>query len=140
MQLMKNSAFANALFAAVSLLTILATPAIAEDASGKFTLTKEVHWGPVVLAPGDYTYKLEHRSSDVVVVRALDGEPGFLVIARSVSPTKEGETDRLVLRRQGDEWFVSSMVISGLEEELHFSAPLAYAEPVQAKLASLSKP
>jgi hypothetical protein len=125
-------------------MSLLGTSALAEEASGKFTLTHEVHWGLVVLAPGDYTYKLEHHSSEMLLVRSVNGKPGFMMMANSVSSMPPGEPDCLKLQKKGDTWFVSSISLSGLEEELHFSTELPRSELArlanQTKLASLSKP
>jgi len=44
-------------------------PALAQDAAGKFTLTKEVRWGSAVLPAGDYQYSLEHRAGALLLLR-----------------------------------------------------------------------
>jgi len=133
------------LFAAISVLALFPASAVASEASGKFTLTREVHWGSIVLPPGDYTYSLELRGSPILLLRAASGQPGFLVMARTIDSVVT-ESDSLVLQRHGDEWFVSEMVFGSVGEELSFAAP--ETRPMSAhkkgarpdKIASLSQP
>jgi hypothetical protein len=132
------------MFAAISVLALFPASAVASEASGKFTLTREVRWGSIVLPAGDYTYSLEQRGSPVLLLRAASGQPGFLVMARTIESVAT-ESDSLVLQRHGDEWFVSEMVVGSVGEELSFAAPETH--PVSAhkkgarpdKIASLSQ-
>jgi hypothetical protein len=132
------------MFAAISVLALFPASAVASEASGKFTLTREVRWGSIVLPAGDYTYSLEQRGSPVLLLRAASGHPGFLVMARTIESVAT-ESDSLVLQRHGDEWFVSEMVVGSVGEELSFAAPETH--PVSAhkkgagpdKIASLSQ-
>jgi hypothetical protein len=132
------------MFAAISVLALFPASAVASEASGKFTLTREVRWGSIVLPAGDYTYSLEQRGSPVLLLRAASGQPGFLVMARTIESVAT-ESDSLVLQRHGDEWFVSEMVVGSVGEELSFAAPETH--PVAAhkkgagpdKIASLSQ-
>jgi hypothetical protein len=145
MRFFANSTFNKWLFAAISVLALFPASAVASAASGKFTLTREVHWGNVVLPAGDYTYSLEHRGSPVLLLRAASGAPGFIVMARTIDSVAT-ESDSLVLQRHGDEWFVSEMVVGSVGEQLSFSTPAVHTEtarktrPGADKLASLSKP
>ena len=144
MSFKKHSRFANAVFLVLASISLLAVSAAAEDASGRFVLTHEVHWGTVVLAPGEYTYKVEHHASQFLVVRAAAGAPGYMMMANSISSTAPGKSDSLELRKVGSTWFVQSMTISGLEEEMQFPMPALRTEVASVagstKLASLSKP
>jgi hypothetical protein len=133
------------LFAAISALALFPLSAGASEASGKFTLTREVHWGNIVLAAGDYTYSLEQRGSPVLLLRAASGQPGFLVLARTIDSVAT-ETDSLVLQRHGNEWFVSQMVVGSVGEEFSFATPETGSLSARKKsaghdkLASLSHP
>jgi hypothetical protein len=144
MQFSKHSRFVKAAFAAVTFASLLSGSARAEDAAGKFVLTHPVRWGAAVLAPGEYTYRLEHKAQELLVIRAASGAPGFIVLCTSVSSTTPGTPNSLKLQRMGDEWFVSSMSLSELEEELHFQPPAARTEVTRtasaSKMASLSHP
>ncbi|HWX92378.1 MAG TPA: hypothetical protein VNY29_07070 [Terriglobales bacterium] len=145
MRLFANSAFHKWLLIAVGALTLFPVSALASEASGKFTLTREVHWAGVVLPAGEYTYSLEHRGSPLLLVRGASGTPGYLMMARTIDSVAT-ESDSLVLQRHGDEWFVSEMVVGSVGEEFSFAAP--EANPISArkkgsgtdKVASLSQP
>lgn len=145
MRLFASSTFNKWLFAATSVLTLFSASAVASEASGKFTLTREVHWGNVVLPAGDYTYSLEHRGSPVLLLRAASGAPGFIVMARTIDSVAT-ESDSLVLQRHGDDWFVSEMVVGSVGEEFSFAAPETHSVTARKKgaandkVASLSQP
>ncbi len=143
MRFAQSSTLTKVLFAVVSMLTFIPSSALAEDASGKFTIKHPVRWGAQVLPAGDYTYTLEHHASDLLLVRASGGQPGFLVMANSTSTIDTLQPDRLVLQRIGGEWYVSSIVLSSIGETLHF-VPAAHTEMARASdqngRASLSKP
>jgi hypothetical protein len=130
----------------VSAMSLFPHPALAQDASGKFTLPREVRWGIVTLPAGTYSYSIEHRAGETILLRGSSGGPSVIVMASSISTVDAPETSRLVLQRQGSEWYVASMVLSGDGEELHFTPPSKKAEVAQdaklhpAKLAALSHP
>ena len=144
MQFRKHSRFAKAAFAALTFAIFLSGSALAEDAAGKFVLTHSVRWGSAVLAPGEYTYKLERKAQELLLIRAASGAPGFMVLCTSVSSTAPGTPNSLKLERMGDEWYVSSMSLPELDEELHFLPPAPRTEDARAasarKMASLSHP
>jgi hypothetical protein len=103
MQFSKHSRFVKAAFAAVTFASLLSGSARAEDAAGKFVLTHPVRWGAAVLAPGEYTYRLEHKAQELLVIRAASGAPGFIVLCTSVSSTTPGTPNSLTssLPRRG---------------------------------------
>jgi hypothetical protein len=146
MRFMKNLTFSKVLLATISVLGFWPASALAQEASGTFTLNKEVRWGTITLQPGAYTYKLERHASEMVFLRGSTGQAGFIVMANSVSTLSGPESDRLLLQRHGDQWFVSSMVVGVVGEQLYFKAPTISTEtargrsPTPDKLASLSKP
>jgi hypothetical protein len=140
------SSLKNLVFLAVTTMSLLPAPAVAQDASGTFTLTKQVRWGTVLLPPGDYSYSVEHRAAETVLLRSSTGGPSGIVMAASVSRVDPPGASRLVLQNQGGEWFVRSMVLRGIGEELHFTSPSRATEAAQdanlrhVRLASLSNP
>jgi hypothetical protein len=131
---------------AVSGMSLFPAPLLAQDASGKFTLPREVRWGAVTLPAGPYSYSVERHTAETVLLRSSTGGPSVIVMASSVSTVDAPETSRLVLQQQGGEWFVAAMVLSGDGEELHFTPPPNRTEAAQdahlhpAKLAVLSNP
>ena len=141
-----KSSWKKLLLAGVSALSLFPASALAQDASGKFVLCHEVQWGGASLAPGEYSYSVEHRAGETVLLRSANGKRGAIVMASSISTVDAPEKTQLLLRNQGGEWFVSSMVLSLDGEELHFAPPAKRPEVAQnahlhpAKLASLSQP
>jgi len=67
-----------------------------------------------------------------------------MALCTSVSSTAPGTPSSLKLQRMGDEWFVGSLSLSELEEELHFQPPASRTEVARtasaSKMASLSHP
>lgn len=125
---------------AVSTL-LLVVPALAQDAKGEFTLSKEVRWGNTTLKPGKYSYSLEHHASEILMLRSSDGNGGYLMMARSVGRAQPSATDSLQLSKNGNEWMVSSLIVHDLDEELFFSTPAPVAPEASAtRVASISKP
>ena len=140
-----SSSIAKLLFALVTVLGVASVPAMAQDASGKFRLGKEVRWGTAVLPAGEYTYWLEHPAGQVLFVRNTNGKMGAIVLVKSASFVNDSEHNRIVLQRAGDDWFVSSMVVTILGQELSFGAPTVRTEAakngnIPAKVAALTHP
>jgi hypothetical protein len=140
-----SSSIAKLLFAVVTVLGVASVPAMAQDASGKFTLAKEVRWGTAVLPAGEYTYSLEHPTGQVLFVRNTNRKMGAIMLVKSASLVNGSERDRIVLQRSGDDWFVSSLVVTSLGQELTFGAPTARTETAKngtspAKVAALTNP
>ena len=107
------------LLVAVTGLSLLPAPALAEDAKGKFTLGRAVRWGAAVLPAGDYHYTIEHEHT--VTLRSLSGGPNAIVLASSVSLVDSSELPHLMLKKQGDDWIVTSMVVGSEGKELYFT-------------------
>jgi hypothetical protein len=129
----------------VTVLGVASVPAMAQDASGKFTLAKEVRWGTAVLPAGEYTYSLGHPTGQVLFVRNTNGKMGVIVLVKSASLVNDSVHDRIVLQRAGNDWFVSSMVVTSLGQELSFGAPTVRTEAakngnIPAKVAALTNP
>jgi hypothetical protein len=116
---------------AVTGLSILPAPAVAQSASGKFTLVRQVRWGTVVLPPGDYSCSVEHRSAETVLLHNLTTRTGAIVMAASVSTVDNPTASHLVLEQTGNEWFVRSLVLSATGEILYFNSPATRTEAPQ---------
>jgi len=137
-----NGAWKKLLFVAVSLLSFLPSAVSAQDAKGKFTLAKEVRWGTAVLPAGEYSYSVERRAAGTVMLRSLSGGPSAIVLSTSSSIVDANAAPRLLLTQHGRNWFVTSMILGGDGEELHFT-PHITATPLQdgtvpAKVAEVS--
>jgi hypothetical protein len=134
------------LLAGVSALSLFPAPALAQDASGKFVLPHEVQWGGVSLPPGEYSYSIEHRAGEIVLLRSASGKHSVIGMASTISTVDAPEKTQLLLRNEAGQWFVSAMVFSMDGEELQFAPPTKRAEVAQdtklhpARLAALSNP
>ena len=131
------------LLLAVSGLSLFPAPAMAQD-SGRFILTRAVRWGMVTLPAGSYSYSVSHAPAQTVVLRNAAGA-GVIVMANHVTTVDSSDSPKIMLQRQGGEWFVVSMMLGGAGEELHFAQPSRRSEIARdtesrAKLASISKP
>ncbi len=119
------------LFVAIGGISLLPASAAAEDARGKFTLAREVRWGMAVLPAGDYSYSVGHAAS-TVMLRGLNGGPSAIVLASSVSNVDSSATPRLMLKQQGNDWIVTSMVIGG-DQVLYFAPSTSSRSLPEAK-------
>jgi hypothetical protein len=104
---------------------------MAQDAFGKFTLAREVRWGSVLLAPGEYSYSVEHHSAETILLRSQTGRTSAILMAASVSTLDGPTTSQLVLENNGKEWFVRSLALGGRGEVLYFNPPSTRAETAQ---------
>jgi hypothetical protein len=129
--LCRHISWKKLLLMAVTGLSILPAPAVAQSASGKFTLARQVRWGNVVLPPGDYSCSVEHRSAETVLLHNLTNRTGAIVMAASVSAVDNPIASHLVLEQTGNEWFVRSLVLSGAGEILYFNPPATRTEAAQ---------
>lgn len=122
-------------------LLMYASPAVAQAAKGEFVLAKEVHWGKVTLPPGTYNYALQQDGFAVVFLRQSEGSPGYMLMAKSISKMERSSPDSLLLERRGNQWFVSSLTIRDLNEELLFAMPpVERPEEARRKMASVTNP
>jgi hypothetical protein len=141
-----NGSSKKLLFLAATGMSLFPAPVMAQDASGKFTLTKEVRWGLALLPPGNYSYSIERHAAETILLRSSRGGQSAIVLAASVSTFDPPGASRLVLQQQDGEWFVSSMVLGDFGEELHFTPPSKDTGVTQdgnlhhAKLSALSNP
>jgi hypothetical protein len=127
---MKNtlSSFARLRVFVFALGVVLALPAMAsaQELKGKFTLATETHWGPAVLAPGDYDFLLNSASAPTrVVVRAADGKVVAILISMWSSESNRVKTNSLELETHGGATFVSAVYLRDADTELHFAIPKA---------------
>jgi len=122
------------LLVAVAALSTL--PAVAQLSKGEFTITKEAHWGTVVLPAGSYAFSVEHHASELLLLRPKAGGGGHFIMANSVSHTDSPTSDRLTLERHGSEWYVTSMVLDDLGETLIFKVP---TESTSTKLVTIAR-
>ncbi len=124
---MKNtlSSCARSKALAVALGIVFALPMMAHaEFKGKFTLTTETHWGPAVLAPGNYDFVLDSISAPTkIVVRESDGKVAAILISMWSAGTSHAKSNTLELETHGSSTFVSAVYLRDAETELHFNVP-----------------
>ena len=116
-----------------SLMSLLPSAVVAQNARGKFTLAKQVRWGTAVLPAGEYSYKVERHAAGAVMLRNLNGGPSAIVLSTSSSIADPGAAPRLLLTQHGQDWFVTSMILGGDGEQLHFAPHVTAAALQEAR-------
>jgi len=114
----------------------------AQNIRGKFTLTRETHWGPAVLPSGDYEFSLDASSFPArVTVWHVGGSPSavLLSMARTES-TPVLESSQLKLEPRGNEVFVSALYLKDLGLELDYAVPKENPETLARNTAKLDSP
>jgi hypothetical protein len=124
---------------ALTVAGLCATPALAQESKGEFTMTRQVHWGSLILPAGSYAYSVEHHASEVLLIRPKIGGNGHFILAKGVSRPDEPMPNRLTIERRGMDWYVTSIVVNDFGETLLFQAPPSDATTDSAaKLATIA--
>ena len=123
----------------LTLGALFTLPAPAQESRGEFTISREVHWGNLVLPAGSYAYSVEHHAAEVLFLRPKAGGGGHILFASSVSRPDTPSRSYLTIEQRGADWYVTSMVVDDLGEALLFQAPSASASADRrAKLATVA--
>jgi hypothetical protein len=129
MKSMRSFSFVWVLLLAAAALMAAPTPAHAQSAVGKFTLSAETHWGRAVLPAGEYSYSIgAPGASTLVYVRAVSGSPAAMILATSITADDYTGNSRLILTRKGDSLFVTSFHLPTVGLVMDFSTPDKEAE------------
>jgi hypothetical protein len=121
--------------------TVVPITAHGENILGRFTLTSEAHWGSTVLPPGEYTYSISvDTTMPVVIVRSVSGNLGAFVVPMSMTETRGGAPDKLVLEKVNGEMVITSLYVRDRGVVLHYRIPKASVETAgkapESKLAA----
>ena len=141
MKSIRSSMLFKVVVLAIGVLAAYATPAQAQSATGKFTLTHDARWGNVLLTPGVYTFSLQSPSLPAAIMVGKTGAAQIaIVLPASVSTEKPGTGSTIVLtRNQGGESFVSTLYLGDLGLSLHYSAPRSPMAAESAKLGPIAE-
>lgn len=74
MKSIRSSMLFKAVILAIGALAASASPAQAQSATGKFTLTHDARWGNVLLTPGVYSFALQSPSLPAAIMVGKTGE------------------------------------------------------------------
>ena len=138
MKSIRSSMLFKAFILAIGALSASVSPAYAQSAHGKFTLTHETRWGSVVLSPGDYAFSLQSPNLPAPIMVGKTGSSQIaVVLPQAVSSEKLTDASRLVLRQEGGESFVSALYLGDLGLSFHYAPPKAPAAET-AKLGPIA--
>jgi hypothetical protein len=115
-----------AITAVLSLGALSLTPSLAsaQSPNGSFTLTHEVHWQNAVVPAGTYRFSLESRGpSELLLVRSVSGQGGFMFLVSDVASPKASSVDQLVLVSRAGKSFVRTLELPRYETVLQFTVP-----------------
>lgn len=140
MKSIRGSMFFKVVVLAIGALAASVSPAYAQSATGKFTLTHDARWGNVLLTPGVYSFSLQSPTLPAAIIVGKTGAAQVaIVLPAAVSAEKFTPGSTLVLTRsQAGESFVSALYLGDLGLSLHYSAPRSQAPAETAKLGPIS--
>jgi hypothetical protein len=126
MKLIRKFVYAAVLM--LSALNFTPTLASAQDVTGTFTLTHEVHWQNSIVPAGKYRFTLEPSGpSDLLTLSKLNGKAaGFMMMVTDTEESKPSDRSQLVVVSRLGGSFVSTMQLPEFGVTLHFAVP---AEP-----------
>jgi len=115
-------------FAVLAMLTACfgTNLANAQTIQGKFDLPFEVHWGPAVLPPGNYSFTLPSGSgfpANTVIVRGED-DTARIIVSLVHDYSSSGES-ALIVERCGEKSTVSALRLAEAGLVIYYPAPKA---------------
>ena len=117
----------------VMLLAVLAAGlsaglASAQEVQGKFNLPFETHWGQAVLAPGDYSFRLNFSggSPDYTVLTREQDQKETIIMASTRGQSSSAKSG-LIVERHGNRGTVRSLRLA--EAGLVLFYPMAKPQP-----------
>jgi len=141
MKSIRSSMLFKVVILAIGALAASASPAQAQSATGKFTLTHEARWGNVLLTPGVYSFALQSPSLPAAIMVGKTGAAQVaIVLPASVSAERPAVGSTLLLNRTASgESFVSALYLGDLGLSLHYSAPRSPVATETAKLGPIAE-
>lgn len=130
--------FVYAALLALTTLTYLPSPAAAQMADGKFTLSHDVHWGKAVVPAGAYGFSFDSSSPRILMLNKLS-EPsaGFMIMVPMTEDAKPSDVSRLLLKRTSAGSYVSAMQLPEFGLTLDFTVP---SHPMAKQIADNTAP
>jgi len=130
--------FVYATVLTLSALNFAPSPASAQDATGTFTLSHEVHWQNAIVPAGTYRFTIASNGpSDMLTLRKLNGSgAGFVMLVTNTEDAKASDLSRLVVVSRPAGSFVSALQLPQFGMTLHFAVPEETREVAQAVATS----
>jgi hypothetical protein len=122
----------------LSALNFAPSLASAQNATGTFTLSHEVHWQNVIVPAGTYRFTIASNGpSDMLTLRKLNGSgAGFVMLVTNTEDAKASDLSRLVVVSRPAGSFVSALQLPQFGMTLHFAVPEETREVAQAVATS----
>jgi len=111
---------------ALALLAGCLTASVAsaqEVSKGRFTLSVEARWGNVVLPPGDYSFTLDHATSNGRVTIWHGTEAVEMIVNQATSDRQTLDRSELILVRSGGNYTIRALRLADLGLTLEYSVP-----------------
>ena len=125
--------FAYAAVLTLSALNFAPSLASAQEATGTFTLTHEVHWQSAIVPAGKYRFTLATDGpAGRLMLRTLGGSGAVLMLVNDTEDSKPSDVSELVLVSRSEKSFVSVMKLPEFGVSLHFTVPAETREVAQA--------
>jgi len=141
MKLIRRFAYAAVL--TLSALNFAPSLALAQEASGTFTLTHEVHWLNAKVPAGKYRFTVAgHGPAELLTLSKLTGSgAGFMLLVTDTEASQPSDLSQLLLVSGPSGSFVSTMQLPEFGMTLHFAVPPEpeIAESVAPTTASASR-
>ncbi len=134
----------RSIFLALLALSLLSTLGNAETLRGSFTITKETHWGELLLAPGAYELTGE-TGGKMVTIRSKETGWSGMTMAEGTSDAKAEEGMKLLLSKSESGTYVRALCLGDAGITFNYSTPksgkftrLTRTQPANATIASAS--
>jgi hypothetical protein len=125
--------FAYAAVLTLSVLNFAPNLASAQDATGTFTLTHQVHWQKAVVPAGEYRFTLGSEGpAEMLTLRKVSGNAtGFMLLVTDVEASQPSGPSQLLVVSKPSGRFVSTMLLPEFGMTLHFAVPAETTEVAQ---------
>ena len=108
----------------VCLVAVFSALGSAEAVHGTFKLPVQAQWGTMLLAPGDYEFSVDTRSSgNIVTVRSMDSQWSGMAMSGSSSGYDAKPGSGLRLSMSEGVTYVRALYLGELGVELNFGTP-----------------
>lgn len=129
----KSLFFVCTLVLAIAVMSAMPSLAHASDVRGTVKLPVAASWNGTLLPAGPYEYSVNYNGAATIVqVRNLDTMESALFVVQSLSEAPTTAKTSLVLTREGDSMFVSTLNLDGVS--LAFSSAHTKPAPVMARV------
>jgi hypothetical protein len=132
MKLIRRFAYAAVL--TLSALNLAPSLASAQEASGTFTLTHEVHWQNATVPAGKYRFNVAvHGAAELLTLSKLTGSgAGFMLLVTDTEASQLSDLSQILVVSRPSGSFVSAMQLPEFGVTLHFAVPAEPGEIAQS--------